>query len=89
MFSEKTLTRLSCQIFTDYDEKFFALQQGDERFLPVSACGNKHGKTEYMIGGKINRGDYTCSEKKARHNLGTQGLTVNTDSKYSKLLKPA
>ena len=42
MFSEKTLTTLSSQIFTNYDEKFFVLQQGDERFLAVSECGNRN-----------------------------------------------
>ena len=89
MFSEKTLTTLSCQTFINRDEKFFVLQEGDGRLLPVSACGNKHGKTACMIGGKINRGEYACSEKKDRHNLGTQDLTLTTDSKYSKLLKPA
>ena len=89
MFSEKTLTMLSCQIFSNYDEKFFVLQQDDAQVVTlVGACGNKHGKTGY-IGGKINKSDYACSENKARHNLGTQDLTVTTDSKYSKLLKPA
>ena len=48
MFSEKTLTTLSSQIFTNYDEKFFVLQQDDERFLAVSECGNKN-KSERLL----------------------------------------